>query len=118
MEAIKMLDGELIFSERVNDLEEFLQRWVNTLKIDAHECFYNELLGLDKRLIDNQRSNICKLEHIKAKTLALYGDELEDLYYKIISEKERTLKAEFYFRHKKYKEFRKEVGISDNKLRD
>lgn len=113
-----MLDGELQFGERVNDLEEFVQHWVNTLKIDATECFYNEHLGLDKRLIDNQKSNIYKLEHIKNKTLELYGDELNDLYYQIISEDNRILKAEFYFSHKKYKEFKKGVEISDNKLRN
>lgn len=114
MEAIKMIEGEIIFHERVKGLDEFLQRWVNTLKIDSSECFYNERLGLSKLILDSERSNEYKLEYIKNKTLDLYRDELDNLYYKIISQNNRTLKANFYFTHKIYKEFEKGVDIVDN----
>ena len=49
------------------------------------------------------------MEHIKEKTLSWYGKELEDLYYEIISEKNRVITAVFYFQHKKYKNIQQEV---------
>ncbi|MFR4519085.1 MAG: hypothetical protein ACLUBL_02675 [Fusobacterium sp.] len=118
MESIKMIDGDLVFDERVKDLDEFLQRWINTLKVDSTECFYNERLGLSKSILFDQNNNVYKLEHIKKKSLELFGNELENLYYKIISENNRTLEANFYFTHKKFKEFMKGVEIVDNQFRN
>lgn len=114
MEALKMQDGEIIFGKKVDGLEEFIQRWINTLKIDASECFYNERLGISKSILFGEKSNRYKLEYLKNKTLELYRDELEDLYYKVLSENNRILRANFYFLHKIYKEFEKEVEISAN----
>lgn len=111
MIGIKFLDGEIILNERVKGIDEFLQRWVNSLKIYSNECYYNENLGLDINIIDGIDNAKFKLEHIKARTLAWYGEELIDLYYKIISEEERMIKAIICFKHKKYGNFEKELEL-------
>jgi|GEM_PF-583724 len=111
MIGIKTIDGDIIFGERVEGLDEFVQRVVNSLSIYSDETFYDEKLGLDINVIDNQKYAVYKMEHIRDKLMNWYRAELEDLQYNIISEEERIIKANFYFKHKKYGEFNKEVTI-------
>lgn len=54
MKSIKIEDGNLEFMY-VDGIDEFWQRVVNSLKIYNTECFYNENLGLDIRLINEQK---------------------------------------------------------------
>ena len=91
MKAIKMNDGDINFST-ISGIEEFWQRVVNSLKIYSIECFYDENLGLDIRIINEQDVAEYKLE--------------------IISEEERTLKAKIYITHKEHNDIEKEVIIS------
>lgn len=111
MKALKMENGDIHFDKKVDGLDEFLQRWINSLLVYSNECYYNENLGLNINIIDNINDSKYKLEHIKQKTLEWYSDELDDLYYELISEKERTIKAIFYFNHKRYKEIQKEIEL-------
>ena len=93
-------------------MEEFLQRWINSLKIYSNECYYNENLGLNITDINGIDDAKYKMEHIKEKTLSWYGKELEDLYYEIISEKNRVITAVFYFHLFPYNFFAKVLGAS------
>lgn len=111
MKSLKMKDGDIQFAGKVTGIEEFLQRWINSLKIYSIECYYNENLGLNINVINGIDDAKYKMEHIKEKTLSWYGDELEDLYYEIVSEKDRIIKAIFYFQHKKYKTIQQEVVL-------
>ena len=63
MKALKMNEGDIVFGY-VTEIDEFWQRAVNSLKIYNIECFYNESLGLDIKMIDEQKVSIYKLEHI------------------------------------------------------
>lgn len=109
MKSLKMKDGDIQLGGLVIGIDEFLQRWINSLKVYGIECYYNENLGLDINVIDGIEDAKYKLEHIKKQTLAWYGEELDELYYEIISEDNRTIKAVFYFQHKKYKKIEQEV---------
>lgn len=111
MKSLKMKDGDIQFGEKAIEMNEFLQRWVNSLKIYSNECYYNENLGLNINIINGIDDTKYKMEHIKEKTLSWYGEELEDLYYEIISEKNRVITAVFYFQHKKYKDIQQEVVL-------
>lgn len=111
MKALKMNEGEIIFGY-VTEIDEFWQRVVNSLKIYNIECFYNESLALDIKMIDEQKISIYKLEHITSKLKEWYKDEIESIEYEIISEKERTLKAILKITHKEYSKLEKEVIIS------
>ena len=109
MKSLKMKDGDIQLEEKVTGMEEFLQRWINSLKIYSNECYYNENLGLNINIIDGIDDAKYKMEHIKERTFLWYGSELDDLYYEIVSEKNRIIKAIFYFQHKKYKTIQQEV---------
>ena len=111
MIGLKMLDGELQFNEKVEGVDEFIQRVVNTIKIFAIECYYNENLGLDIRVINGVDDAKYKLEHIKEKLFQLFNDELDELTYELISEKNRVITAKFYFTHKKYNKFDEGVEL-------
>lgn len=111
MIGIKFLDGDIIFNEKVEGIEEFIQRWINSLKTYSNECYYNENLGLDINIIDGVDNAKFKLEHIKTKTLLWYGEELQELYYDILSQKKRNIKAIFYFKHKIYGNFKEELNL-------
>ena len=111
MEAIKMDDGDIKFS-RILGIDEFWQRVVNSLKIYSIECFYDENLGLDIRIINEQDVAEYKLEHICRKLQEWYRAEIETVSYQIISEAQRTLKAKIYITHKKHNNIEKEVIIS------
>jgi len=111
MKAIKMNDGDINFST-ISGIEEFWQRVVNSLKIYSIECFYDENLGLDIRIINEQDVAEYKLEHICRKLQEWYRAEIESVSYKIISEKKRTLKAKIYITHKEHNDIEKEVIIS------
>lgn len=111
MKSLRMKDGDIQFGEKVTGMEEFLQRWINSLKIYSNECYYNENLGLNITVINGIDDAKYKMEHIKEKTLSWYGKELEDLYYEIISEKNRVITAVFYFQHKKYKNIQQGVVL-------
>ena len=41
MKSLRMKDGDIQFGEKVTGMEEFLQRWINSLKIYSNECYYN-----------------------------------------------------------------------------
>lgn len=110
MKAIKMEDGNLKFGT-AEGIDEFWQRVVNALKIYDTECFYNENLGLNIRMMFEQKVSEYKLEHIKGKLLEWYRTELDAVDYQILSEKDRTLKAKFYLTHKKYGRIEKEVRV-------
>lgn len=114
MTSLKMVEGELQFDGSVvAGIEEFLQRLVNSLKIYNIECYYNENLGLDIRILNEIDEPEYKLQHIKEKVLSWYGEELNNFTYKLISTTNRTIKAIFYFEHKKYNSFEKEVLIKN-----
>lgn len=80
-------------------------------KVEIHRGQNNENLGLNITVINGIDDAKYKMEHIKEKTLSWYGKELEDLYYEIISEKNRVITAVFYFQHKKYKNIQQEVVL-------
>ena len=109
MKSLKMKDGDIQLGGLVIGIDEFLQRWINSLKVYGIECYYNENLGLNITVINGIDDAKYKMEHIKEKTLSWYGKELEELYYEIISEKNRVITAVFYFQHKKYKNIQQEV---------
>lgn len=109
MKSLKMSDGDIQFGKEVTGIDEFLQRWVNSLKIYSSECYYNENLGLNINIINGIDDAKYKIEHIKEKTLSWFGSELDDLYYEIVSEKDRVIKAIFYFKHEKYNAIQQEV---------
>ena len=109
MKSLKMSDGDIQFGKEVTGIDEFLQRWVNSLKIYSSECYYNENLGLNINIINGIDDAKYKIEHIKEKTLSWFGSELDDLYYEIVSEKDRVIKAIFYFKHKEYNAIQQEV---------
>lgn len=111
MKSIKIEDGNLEFM-CIDGIEEFWQRVVNSLKIYNTECFYNENLGLDIRLINEQKVSEYKLEHIVNKLREWYKSEIESIDYEIISEEERTLKAKIYITHKEYSKIEREVNIN------
>lgn len=111
MKAIKMNDGDIKFST-ISGIEEFWQRVVNSLKIYSIECFYDEKLGLDIRIINEQDVAEYKLEHICRKLQEWFRSEIESVSYQIISEEERTLKAKIYITHKEHNDIEKEVIIS------
>ena len=111
MTSLKTNDGELQFNERVSGVEEFIQRVENTIKIFRIECYYNENLGLDIKVLNGVDDAKYKLEHIKEKLIQLFSDELNELTYELISEKNRVITAKFYFIHKKYNKFDKGVEL-------
>ena len=111
MKAIKMNGGDINFST-ISGIEEFWQRVVNSLKIYSIECFYDEKLGLDIRIINEQDVAEYKLEHICRKLQEWFRSEIESVSYQIISEEERTLKAKIYITHKEHNDIEKEVIIS------
>lgn len=110
MKAIKMNDGDINFST-ISGIEEFWQRVVNSLKIYLVECFYDENLGLDIRIINEQDVAEYKLEHICRKLQEWFRSEIESVSYQIISGEERTLKAKIYITHKEHNDIEKEVII-------
>ncbi len=112
MKSINLTNGNLKF-ECITGVEEFWQRVINSLKIYSSECFYNENLGLDIKILFEQKYSEYKLEHIKDKLKEWYKNEIENISYEIISEEERTLKAKLYITHKKYSNIEREVLISE-----
>ena len=111
MKSIKMNAGNIEFTT-ISGIDEFWQRIVNSLKIYSNECFYDENLGLDIRMINEQEISEYKLEHICGKLKEWYRKEIEDVNYEILSEKERILKAKIKINHKKYQYIESEVIIS------
>lgn len=111
MKALKMENGELDF-KIISGVEEFWQRVKNSLKIYANECFYNENLGIDLIIINEQDIAEYKLEHICSKLKEWYKNEILGIDYKIISEDERILKAKILIKHKEYSKIEKEVVIN------
>lgn len=112
MKSINLIDGNLKF-ECVSGVDEFWQRVINSLKIYSTECFYNQNLGLDIKMIYDQKYSQYKLEHIKSKLKEWYRNEIENISYEIISEEERILKAKLYITHKKYSNIEREVLINE-----
>lgn len=110
MIAVNMEDGEWKFGI-VGGMDEFWQRVLNSLKIYDTECFYNEKLGLNIRMIFEQKVAEYKLEHIKGKLMEWYSKELDAVEYDIISEEGRTLRARLYLTHKKYSRIEREVTL-------
>lgn len=113
MNSLKMTDGEIDFNGLTTGIDEFLQRLVNSLKVYNTECYYNQNLGIDITILNEIEEPNYKLQHIKEKVLSWYGDELNNFTYKLVSTSNRTIKAIFYFEHKKYKNFKKEVLINN-----
>ena len=64
MKSLRMKDGDIQFGEKVTGMEEFLQRWINSLKIYSNECYYNENLGLNITVINGIVDAKYILEHI------------------------------------------------------
>jgi len=95
----------------------FQKFWDKNLNRDTEiaviENFYDENLGLDIRIINEQDVAEYKLEHICRKLQEWFRSEIESVSYQIISEEERTLKAKIYITHKEHNDIEKEVIISE-----
>lgn len=108
MKALKMADGNLEFSI-IEGTEEFEQRIVNSLQVFSVETYWDITKGISYDVISAKDINY-KLEHIKSKLLEWYGEELSDLRYSSIKQKDNIVEAVLEYTHKEYGS--KEVGIS------
>lgn len=109
MKELIFEDGDLQF--RTDDtIEGFENKIVNSLLIFGVETFWNGQVGLNFDVISSNQTEY-KLEHIKAKLLEWYKDEIDTLRYKEIKIVDKVVKATLEYKHKTFGEIKQEVSI-------
>lgn len=109
MKELILNDGDLSF-ELNEEILGFENKLKNALQIYGVECFYNITNGLNFDIISSNQSNY-KLQHIKAKILEWFYDEIDTLEFKNIRIVNKVLKVTILYSHKKLGKIESEVTI-------
>lgn len=109
MKELMFDNGNLSF-EINSEILGFENKLINALQIYGVECFYNIANGLNFDIISSNQSNY-KLQHIKAKILEWFSDEIDTLEFKNIRIVNKILKVTILYSHKTLGKIESEVTI-------
>lgn len=109
MKELIFENGDMTFNidETITGFEDKI---MNALQIFGVETFWDNGKGLNFNVISSNQTSY-KLEHIRAKLLEWYKDELDELVYSDVKIVGKVVKARLRFKHKTLGEEEEEILI-------
>lgn len=109
MKELMLENGDLTF-QTDDTIEGFENKMINALQIYGVETFYDINKGLNFDVISSNQTNY-KVQHIKAKLLEWYGNELNSLEIKQVKIVGKVAKVKMIYEHKTLGKNESEVVI-------